>query len=425
MARPERLELPTPRFVVWCSIQLSYGRQATTGRCRAAGEAAEPTRIAPIWQEPNPAVRHRRIGRERACEGTGPPAMWCVGSRHGSAARNRRDPHLYGPSPPLLARGALGTMMSPSHLRLSALAALLTVSACSFANDTLWPSLSGEDPRGVPTGDAAAASTQSATGGATSASTLSGGAPGTTTGVARKTSELRDQLQRLEDEVAQQTRQLDDIRRQLDESATGVDSKAEGIETRLKSRGTPNDPQLLADWNDAQRQLTHASQDMARLTNISTWATSDAALVSYILQSGRAASGQPGTTDLERRQLAQLERDANRASVNVDRLVSQVSGEIATRNLFVAAAHRRLAALAPAITAGRPAAAIAASAATSGGASSSRAALVTIRCDRSDVPYEEALYGAVNQALDRRPDVAFDVVAVTPPGAAPNNAAAA
>jgi hypothetical protein len=32
LARPERLELPTPRFVVWCSIQLSYGRQATTGR---------------------------------------------------------------------------------------------------------------------------------------------------------------------------------------------------------------------------------------------------------------------------------------------------------------------------------------------------------------------------------------------------------
>ena len=26
MARPERFELPTPRFEVWCSIQLSYGR---------------------------------------------------------------------------------------------------------------------------------------------------------------------------------------------------------------------------------------------------------------------------------------------------------------------------------------------------------------------------------------------------------------
>ena len=28
MARPERFELPTPRSVVWCSIQLSYGRNS-------------------------------------------------------------------------------------------------------------------------------------------------------------------------------------------------------------------------------------------------------------------------------------------------------------------------------------------------------------------------------------------------------------
>ena len=26
MVRPERFELPTPKFVAWCSIQLSYGR---------------------------------------------------------------------------------------------------------------------------------------------------------------------------------------------------------------------------------------------------------------------------------------------------------------------------------------------------------------------------------------------------------------
>ena len=29
MARPKRFELLTPRFVVWCSIQLSYGRFIT------------------------------------------------------------------------------------------------------------------------------------------------------------------------------------------------------------------------------------------------------------------------------------------------------------------------------------------------------------------------------------------------------------
>ncbi len=27
LVRPERFELPTPKFVAWCSIQLSYGRK--------------------------------------------------------------------------------------------------------------------------------------------------------------------------------------------------------------------------------------------------------------------------------------------------------------------------------------------------------------------------------------------------------------
>jgi len=316
--------------------------------------------------------------------------------------------------------------MSPSHRRVPALAALLVLSACSFANDTLWPSLSGEDPRGVP-GDNAGTAVPSgqpaagaaATGGVTSASTIvAAAAP--TIAVGRKAVELRGQLQGLDDEVAQQTRQLDTIHRQIEDSANGLDTRAEGIETRLKSRGTPNDPQLLADWNDAQGQLNRISENIARLTNISTWTTSDAALVSYILQSVRAASGQPGIDDPERRQLAQLERDANRTSINVDRLVSQVSGEIATRNLFVAAAHRRLAVLGPAITLGRPAFA----AVSPAPAAATRPALVTIRFDRPDVAYEEQLFGAVNQALDRRPDVAFDIVAVSPPGAATTSAVA-
>jgi hypothetical protein len=32
LARPERFELPTPRSVVWCSIQLSYGRLSAAWR---------------------------------------------------------------------------------------------------------------------------------------------------------------------------------------------------------------------------------------------------------------------------------------------------------------------------------------------------------------------------------------------------------
>ena len=43
-----------------------------------------------------------------------------------------------------------------------------------------------------------------------------------------------------------------------------------------------------------------------------------------------------------------------------------------------------------------------------------RQPLVVIRFDRDDVPYQQALYTAVSKALDRKPSMAFDVVAVAP-----------
>src|SRR5262249_35255572 len=45
MARPKRFELLTPRFVVWCSIQLSYGR--ARGIARGSGLS---------WQGPGPSA---------------------------------------------------------------------------------------------------------------------------------------------------------------------------------------------------------------------------------------------------------------------------------------------------------------------------------------------------------------------------------
>ena len=36
LARPERFELPTPRFEAWCSIQLSYGRRGAYPKCGGA-----------------------------------------------------------------------------------------------------------------------------------------------------------------------------------------------------------------------------------------------------------------------------------------------------------------------------------------------------------------------------------------------------
>ena len=56
VARPERFELPTPKFVVWCSIQLSYGRllriarEMLPDRPRPAGSGPIPIGFGPHWQ---------------------------------------------------------------------------------------------------------------------------------------------------------------------------------------------------------------------------------------------------------------------------------------------------------------------------------------------------------------------------------------
>src|SRR6266700_1822279 len=64
MARPKRFELLTPRFVVWCSIQLSYGRVFREGHhgpdrpdgsesgSETSRKSALATRSGPDWQGP-------------------------------------------------------------------------------------------------------------------------------------------------------------------------------------------------------------------------------------------------------------------------------------------------------------------------------------------------------------------------------------
>ena len=389
--------------------------------------------------------------------------------------------------------------MAMSSFRVLALAAALLAASCSFTKDELapsfeasdpggtaaaaaqpaapaatqpaapqpaapassssyWPSLTAPSPAGAasanppaaaapatPTPSAAApqttASTVPAPRGGSAASTIAGNAvaPG-------RVDALRADLRQLQADVAQHMSDLQRVKRQLDETAAAQESLASGIEQRLKSTTVPNDPQLSSDLAQAQAQLVKVSDGISRLNNIASYGTSDAALASYVQQKIRATMNDPEVSEADRRQLGRLEVDAAHASASVDQLVTQASGEIASRSLFLASAQRRLAALGPEVAAGQERATRAAAAATpsapAGGAAaprrgapaasaagapdvSGRRALVTIHFDRPNVAYENDLYNAVKQTLDRRPNAAFDIVAVSPPGQAATSMAAA
>ncbi len=337
---------------------------------------------------------------------------------------------------------------SPAPAPAPATAAPKPSGSSSFTQRFPWlPTLSAPDPRG----DAAAVSDASAAppsqpsppppplAPSVSAAPARSPSAASTTSVStvapppalNRPVALRNDLLRLQDDVAQHSSELRHLRAQIDDQTGKVDTLASGIETRLKSTNVPNDPQLLNDWNQAETQLNRTSESILRLNNISSWATTDAALASYVMQAIRSAQGDPTIGESDRRQLARLAGEADHAGVAVDQLVTETSGEIASRNLFVATAHRRLASLQSGIAAGQHAASVAslprgagAYSAASLAAPASRRALVTIRFDRPNVAYEEELYWAMRTALERRPEVAFDIVAVSPPGASGANAAA-
>ena len=72
MARPERFERPTPKFVAWCSIQLSYGRAVSwelcpcksgasslgLDQCLAAREDRGINPVGAVARASRPSVRH-------------------------------------------------------------------------------------------------------------------------------------------------------------------------------------------------------------------------------------------------------------------------------------------------------------------------------------------------------------------------------
>lgn len=299
-------------------------------------------------------------------------------------------------------------------VRLGLLGLTLSVGACSFADESLWPSLAGEDPRGP------AASAQPP---ASSPSTLQQPflpSPGGQPAAGVTAAGLGAALDRLNADVALRRQEFDSLKKALADDTATIETLAAGVEGRLGAGAGANDPQASADWRQAQAALQRLTRAAARLNTISDWAVSDSALASYVSQAAHTAAAQPETGPAERREFTVLERQAGKEAGAVDQLLSQASGEIAARNLFLGTARRRLAALGPAIEAGRRPASMADGPAEA--AAGERRALVTIHFERPDVAFERPLYEAMRSVLEKRPDAAFDIVAVSAPG---RNAAAA
>jgi hypothetical protein len=317
--------------------------------------------------------------------------------------------------------------------------AILLLGGCSFTSESLLPTLTGEEPSGKPKEQAKA--DQPAAGQPAPVTVqpapppkLNSGnfppvpvAPGKSTGTAvgQKIDEMRKELVKLESSIGEHNNQLQGLRAQTVNNAQQYQQLVAQINAKLQVGTTPGNPILVNQWTQAQSILERIDGDVSSMNSLANSVASDSSLAAYLLEATRATYGLSGAVDEDHRQLAILEDEVNKTVVTIDRLLNELSDDTSRQSLYLARERSNLATLSVAIKNGElfgtslanraySTASPVASAAPGRMGIAGRRPLVVIRFDRPNVEYEQALYTAVSQALARKPNADFDLVAVAP-----------
>ena len=336
-----------------------------------------------------------------------------------------------------------------------ALVAALTVSGCSYTDSMLdWatgttsPTNTGSANTTIPIKPSAAEANPQPTFSATPLPPVAGGAPiaapGGATFVGLKVQSLRSDLGQFQGNVGRHTAELNAARQSLGSSASTYFGVIANINSRLQVGTTPGNPQLVAQWGQAQSLLDQMNTGVARLNSISNEVASNSSFGNYLLNAIRAAYNLQGGIESDRDQLKQLETQTTGSLAQVDQLLNALSDEITRQSGYVAGernnlvtlalaiqngqlygpslANRQFANTAPSAAPGRaapppraaaPAPSRSSSAAPAAPGSGDRP-LVVIRFDQANVDYEQPLYTAVSRALERKPSATFTIQAVAP-----------
>ncbi|HEY5208731.1 MAG TPA: hypothetical protein VIJ42_04710 [Stellaceae bacterium] len=325
-------------------------------------------------------------------------------------------------------------------LALASVASLLALGACGYSDDVqgVLSSITGDDSGGgTPAAIAEAHPATPAAPAPVAAPFATAADSGTPVG------QMRADLQRLAANINRREAELLRIRGALSSDASAYFTLIGAINSRLQLGTTPGAPDLVAQLGRARGLLDRLNGAVAALNALQAQVASDRALATYAIEEIKAGY----TPGADRKQLDPLAAQANSDAALIRQLTQAIAGDEARQARYLTNERRNLAALSAGVKNGEmysqtaaatPARAAPASSQTETqtaaapaatmspidtAASPPRAAaptvagrrpLVTIRFDRPDVPFEQALYTAISRALDRRPDALFDLVTVSP-----------
>lgn len=218
------------------------------------------------------------------------------------------------------------------------------------------------------------------------------------------------------------------------------------IQTQLQSGTTPGNPRLVRKLNEAQNDLQGLNNNVSSMNDQAVQISDAASQASYMLNTVRSAYGLSGAVEEDHVKLAEIEDNVNNTVVYIERLLNTVSDSISRTTAYLSTERSNIRTLSLAVTNGdlygrslsnRPfstavayngagmnaapapgqvyseqqqAAPMAQPAALPAGGRP----LAKIKFENPDVEYEQAVYIAVNEALQRYPNARFDLVAVHP-----------
>ncbi len=318
-----------------------------------------------------------------------------------------------------------------SHwMKAALIGTALLVGGCSFTDNALLPALGGSGTSG--TTPASATKPANATGNTAGAPQLGTGnfqpdavTPGQPTGTAvgQKIEGMRGDLTKLNASVAAQNQTLQALRAQSIQNAVAYHQSVAVINAKLEVGTTPGNPIVVKQWNDAQGQLALGNDVLSGMNKLANDVAANASVANYLLESTRATFGISGAVDEDHAQLRVLEDEVNKTTILIDRLLSELTEDITRQTNYQAEERANLNTLAIGVNNGEAfgsslgsrayAMPIQPAYAPGSGIATGRP-LVVIRFDKPNVDYQQALYQAVSQALARRPNAAFDLVAVAP-----------
>ena len=171
--------------------------------------------------------------------------------------------------------------------------------------------------------------------------------------VKQRIQQLRGDEDALAGGIAKQQALLGATRNQISSDASAYSSLVNGITSHLQAGTTPGNPELVAQWNDAQSKLDAITVSLGQLNSLATQVTTQASVAGYLVDNVRATYAVGGAVEDDHRQLRAIEGEASRSIQDVDRLIGDLNAEISRQNGFLARERANLAALSYGVNVGR------------------------------------------------------------------------